>query len=61
MTARAQTCLSGMQGSLMGLAVCDAVGTTLEFRPPGSYDPLEDMVGGGPFRLLPGQVIAYLW
>lgn len=40
----------------MGLAVCDAVGTTLEFRPPGSYDLLDDMIGGGPFRLIPGQV-----
>ena len=40
----------------MGLAVCDAVGTTLEFRPPGSYDLIDDMIGGGPFRLLPGQV-----
>lgn len=51
-----QTAASRMQGSLMGLAVCDAVGTTLEFRPPGSFDLLDDMVGGGPFKLLPGQV-----
>jgi len=43
------------RGSLLGLAVGDAVGTTLEFRPPGSFVPLEDLVGGGPFHLAPGQ------
>ncbi|MCP4543277.1 MAG: ADP-ribosylglycohydrolase family protein [Chloroflexi bacterium] len=43
------------RGSLLGLAVGDAVGTTLEFKPPGSFVPIEDMVGGGPFRLTPGQ------
>ncbi len=39
----------------MGLAAGDAVGTTLEFRPRGSFEPLKDMVGGGPFNLRPGQ------
>lgn len=39
----------------MGLAVGDALGTTLEFRPPGSFRPITDMVGGGPFQLEPGQ------
>ncbi len=43
------------RGSLLGLAVGDAVGTTLEFRQPGSFKPLEDMVGGGPFHLNPGE------
>ncbi|MCB0033460.1 MAG: ADP-ribosylglycohydrolase family protein [Anaerolineales bacterium] len=43
------------RGSLLGLAVGDAVGTTLEFKAPGSFDPIDDMVGGGPFRLEPGQ------
>jgi ADP-ribosyl-[dinitrogen reductase] hydrolase len=43
------------RGSLLGLAAGDALGTTLEFRPPGSFTPLEDMVGGGPFHLAPGQ------
>ena len=42
-------------GCLLGLAVGDAVGTTLEFKPPGSFAPISDMVGGGPFRLKPGQ------
>jgi ADP-ribosylglycohydrolase len=42
-------------GCLMGLAVGDALGTTLEFMAPGSFEPLTDMVGGGPFHLDPGQ------
>lgn len=42
-------------GALVGLAVGDAVGTTLEFKEPGSFTPITDMVGGGPFRLEPGQ------
>lgn len=37
-------------GSLVGLAVCDAVGTTVESMPPGSFDPVLDMVGGGKFN-----------
>jgi ADP-ribosyl-[dinitrogen reductase] hydrolase len=43
------------RGALLGLAAGDAVGTTVEFRSPGSFQPLTDMVGGGPFRLEPGQ------
>lgn len=42
-------------GCLVGLAVGDAVGTTVEFKPRGSFRPLTDMVGGGPFGLEPGQ------
>ena len=43
------------RGAMLGLAAGDAVGTTLEFKPPGSFDPITSMVGGGPFRLEPGQ------
>lgn len=43
-------------GSLLGLAVCDAVGTTVEFMPPGSFPPVTGMRGGGKFSLLPGEV-----
>ncbi len=43
------------RGSLLGLAVGDALGTTLEFQTPGSFTPVTDMLGGGPFRLRPGQ------
>lgn len=43
------------RGSLLGLAVGDAVGTTLEFQLPGTFTPIQDMVGRGPFGLKPGQ------
>jgi ADP-ribosyl-[dinitrogen reductase] hydrolase len=43
------------QGCLLGLATGDAVGTTLEFQSRGSFPPVNDMVGGGPFNLTPGQ------
>ena len=39
----------------MGLAVGDAVGTTNEFKVAGTFKPITDMVGGGPFLLKPGQ------
>lgn len=42
------------RGALLGLAVGDAVGTTVEFKPPGSFEPVSDMVGGGPHRLPAG-------
>ena len=43
-------------GSLLGLAIGDAVGTTVEFMPPGSFEKVTDMQGGGKFSLQPGQV-----
>ncbi|MEP6915545.1 MAG: ADP-ribosylglycohydrolase family protein [Acidobacteriota bacterium] len=46
---------SRIRGALLGLAAGDALGTTLEFKPPGSFAPIADMVGGGPFGLEPGQ------
>ncbi len=42
-------------GALLGLACGDAIGTSVEFRSRGSFTPLTDMVGGGPFELQPGQ------
>jgi len=42
-------------GALLGLAAGDALGTTLEFHAPGSFEPIADMNGGGPFALDPGQ------
>ena len=47
--------LQKSRGALLGLAAGDAVGTTLEFTQPGSFAPIDDMVGGGPFGLQPGQ------
>src|SRR5512140_3408853 len=46
---------SRFRGALLGLAAGDALGTTAEFEPPGSFEPLEDIVGGGPFELNPGE------
>ena len=43
------------RGALLGLAAGDALGTTVEFRPPGTFDPLTDIVGGGPFDLAAGE------
>ncbi|HEX7900227.1 MAG TPA: ADP-ribosylglycohydrolase family protein [Planctomycetota bacterium] len=43
------------RGALLGLAVGDALGTTLEFKRPGTFKPIADLVGGGPFQLKPGE------
>lgn len=43
------------RGSLLGLAAGDALGAALEFRAPGSFAPIEDMVGGGALNVVPGQ------
>lgn len=43
------------RGALIGLATGDALGTTVEFRRPGSFEPMTDIVGGGPFGLKQGQ------
>ena len=42
-------------GCLVGLAVGDALGTTLEFARRDSKPPVTDLVGGGPFGLKPGE------
>ncbi|MCA0936689.1 ADP-ribosylglycohydrolase family protein [Vibrio alginolyticus] len=47
--------LDKAQGAMVGLALGDALGTSLEFRAKDSYTPLVDIVGGGPFHLQPGQ------
>lgn len=49
------TLLDSAQGMLLGLAVGDAVGTTVEFQERGAFSPVTDMVGGGPFELKKGQ------
>ncbi|HEX3315447.1 MAG TPA: ADP-ribosylglycohydrolase family protein [Gemmataceae bacterium] len=45
---------SRFRGCLLGLACGDAVGTTVEFCDRGSFPPVTDMTGGGPFRLPAG-------
>ena len=49
------TLLDRFRGCLLGLAAGDALGTTLEFREPGTFEPIDDMIGGGPFPLEAGQ------
>jgi ADP-ribosyl-[dinitrogen reductase] hydrolase len=48
-------CENGYRGALLGLAVGDALGTTLEFRRPGTFEPITDMIGGAPFDLEPSE------
>jgi ADP-ribosyl-[dinitrogen reductase] hydrolase len=38
-------------GALYGLAVADAVAAATQYRRPGSFSPVGDMIGGGPFDL----------
>lgn len=42
-------------GALLGMAAGDALGTTVEFKPRGTFTPLTSIVGGGPFRLQAGE------
>ncbi len=42
-------------GSLMGLAIGDAIGSSVEFMKPGSFTPISDMIGGGFYNLNPGE------
>jgi ADP-ribosyl-[dinitrogen reductase] hydrolase len=47
--------LDRFKGCLLGLAVGDALGTTNEFKRRGTFPPVEDIVGGGPFNLSAGE------
>lgn len=43
------------RGALLGLACGDALGVSNQFSEPGSFEPITDMVGGGPFDLQAGE------
>ncbi len=43
------------QGCLLGLATGDALGSPVQFMPPGSFEPIEEMIGGGHFNTEAGQ------
>lgn len=47
--------LDRYQGAMLGLACGDALGTTLEFKRPDSFTPIDDIMGGGPFHLAAGE------
>jgi ADP-ribosyl-[dinitrogen reductase] hydrolase len=38
-------------GALVGLAVGDAVAAATQYRQPGTFTPIGDLIGGGPFEL----------
>lgn len=42
-------------GSMFGLAVGDAFGAPVEFNLPGSFKTITDLIGGGYFKLKPGE------
>ena len=43
-----------MKAALVGLAIGDALGTTLEFGPRNTKESHRNMLGGGPFDMPPG-------
>ena len=43
------------RGCLIGLAVGDALGAAVEFKPPGSFEPVTGYRAGGPHGLDPGE------
>jgi ADP-ribosyl-[dinitrogen reductase] hydrolase len=47
----AQMLRDRFHGALIGLAVGDAVAAATQFRRPGTFTPVGDMLGGGPFDL----------
>jgi ADP-ribosyl-[dinitrogen reductase] hydrolase len=46
---------SSAKGALYGLAVGDAMGAPVEFRPRGKFTPVTEFRDGGPFKLKAGQ------
>lgn len=52
---RANAVCDRARGALLGLAVGDALGSTLEFTRRDSRPRHTEMIGGGPFGLAPGQ------
>ena len=42
-------------GAMLGLAIGDAMGMPVEFRPRGKFEPVTKFRAGGPFKLQAGQ------
>lgn len=51
----ATTTRDRFRGALLGLATGDVLGVPLEFKPPGTFEPVREIIGGGPFGLGPGE------
>lgn len=49
------TAESRFGGALIGLAVGDALGGSVEFKQRGSFPAVREMLGGGPHNLKPGE------
>ena len=47
----ARTLRERFQGALVGLAIGDALAAHTQFRKPGTFAPVGDLLGGGPFDL----------
>jgi ADP-ribosyl-[dinitrogen reductase] hydrolase len=55
MTNDTETLRYRYHGALLGLAAGDALGTTLEFKRPGTFSTISNMIGGGSFNLRAGD------
>ncbi|MFO1376643.1 MAG: ADP-ribosylglycohydrolase family protein [Steroidobacteraceae bacterium] len=53
-TAIANTLADRYRGLMLGLAVGDALGQATHHRRPGTFTPVGDLLGGGPFQLPAG-------
>jgi len=49
--AAARSLRERFMGALLGLAVGDAVAAATQYRRPGTFTPVGDLIGGGPFSL----------
>lgn len=48
-------CVHRRRGTLLGLAVGDALGAAVEFSRPGGFEPVTGYRAGGPHGLNPGE------
>lgn len=46
---------SRFRGALLGLALGEALAAPAQLARPGSFAPIRDLIGGGPFDLAPGS------
>jgi len=46
---------SRFRGALLGLAVGESLAAPAQWARPGSFSPIRDLIGGGPFDLAPGS------
>jgi len=53
--SRNMTRIDSQRGTLLGLAIGDALGAAVEFKSPGSFKPVTGYRDGGPHGLAPGE------